>query len=204
MEFLYRISKAILYPFESFWYNYYFVEGKGNVPKNGPGIAAIEEHGHFMDPVHFAVKYPRVTRFLATKNLFEIPIMGKIAGWFGAIPVDRLNLKPSTIRKSLKVLKDGEYLGMFITGTTRQYRRDGTPIGPKRGAADLALKAVERGIPVQISPVLLRGTRGMYKRWYLPFKRKLSMKVGEPIDPSEYDSVDELTDAIWNSIQKLK
>ena len=207
MDLLYRISKAILYPLESLWHNYYSVEGKENVPKEGPLIAAIGGHGNVFDPIHVAIKYSRVLHFMATKYLFEIPIIGTLAKWVGAFPVDRLNFKPNTIRKSLKILGEGDAIGVFITGTTKQYRRDGTSIGPKPGTADIAFKAVERGIPVQISPVLLEGTYHMYKwkgRGYLPFLRKLKMKVGETIDPSDYDSVDELTDAIWNSIQELK
>lgn len=206
MELLYRISKGILYPFESAWHRYFRVEGKENVPREGPLIAAIDEHGHFFDPVHVAVKYPRILHFMATKYLFETPIIRKLARWFGAYPVDRLNLKPSTIRESLDILKEGEALGIFITGTTKQYRSDGiTPVSPKGGAAGIALKAVEKGISVKISPVLLEGTRDMYQcGGRMPFRRRLRMKVGETIDPSEFDSVDELTDAIWNSIQELK
>ena len=201
MNLLYRTTKAILYPIESIWHNNYSIQGKEYIPKKGPVAFLVGGHACHMDPVHIGFKYPREVHFMAKKELFKNPVMDKLISGYNAFPINREEVERKTLDYTLDLWDKGETVLIFIEGTRTLY---GELLSPKKGPAFMALQAVKRGIPVQICPGLFQGSFHMYPAGFVPFLKTLKLKIGETIDPSEYDNVGELTDAVWNSILELK
>ena len=91
------------------------VRGKYHLPKKGPYVIASNHFSDY-DPLFFSYGIQKPINFIAASDqeldwwLVWAPI---IYGW---IPVDRQNLSPSTIKRSLEVLRRGELLGIFPDG----------------------------------------------------------------------------------------
>ena len=190
----YERTVKLFAPINRAWHNYHF-EGVQNVPMEGANIVAIGGHSSLVDTLHVPLTYPRELRFMANEIAFNLPVISNLLKKYGTIPVNRKRLGIKTLKTILDYLEQGEGIGVFIEG-----RLDEGLTVPKKGAAYLALKAVEKGIDLKITPVLFQGSHHMYPAGLIPFLKTLSLKVGTNIDASKYDSVDELTDAIWNSI----
>jgi 1-acyl-sn-glycerol-3-phosphate acyltransferase len=91
------------------------VRGVENVPASGPVILACN-HRSYLDPP--ALCYcPRRIRFMAKRELFEIPVLAPLIRTLGAYPVDRQGSPQAAIKQSLGVLKAGGTIGIFPEGT---------------------------------------------------------------------------------------
>ncbi|MGI9253664.1 MAG: lysophospholipid acyltransferase family protein, partial [Thermomicrobiales bacterium] len=58
------------------------VEGAENIPVSGPLLVA-SNHVHNLDPVILAAAFPRELHFMAKKELFETPVLGRVIAWLG-------------------------------------------------------------------------------------------------------------------------
>lgn len=124
------------------------VEGRENIPREG-GVIIAANHISYLDPPLLGAVLPRRATFMARKGLFEIPVLS----WAikqTAIPVDREKPQPSTMKESVKRLKNGEVIVLFPEG-----RRSDTG----------ELLEAKRGIGMVVSlsnapivPVLIVGT----------------------------------------------
>ncbi len=171
--------------------------GLENLPQEGSFILCLN-HCSALDPLYICAHIPkdRTVHFLAKKELFANPLLGKVMRAIHAIPVDRGNADLSAVRASMQVLKDGESLGIFPQGTRS---RDNSPTPMMSGASMIALRA---GVPV--IPAYIDGP-------YRPFKR-MDVRLGAPLDFSDFgrrcdkDTLDAATrriaDAVW-SLQNL-
>jgi 1-acyl-sn-glycerol-3-phosphate acyltransferase len=91
------------------------VRGIENVPRDGPLIVACN-HLSYLDPP--ALCYcPRHIRFMAKRELFEIPLLAPLIRALGAYPVDRHGSPRAAIKESLGVLQAGGAIGIFPEGT---------------------------------------------------------------------------------------
>jgi 1-acyl-sn-glycerol-3-phosphate acyltransferase len=84
------ISKIILRPGISLMMGLDFA-GLDNIPRQGPVILAAN-HLSYMDifaVARFADRAGRYPVFLAKSTLFKIPVLGRILGWLGQLPVYR-------------------------------------------------------------------------------------------------------------------
>ena len=168
--------------------------GEENVPKEG-GYILCGNHTHALDGPVVVATMKRKVRFMAKKELFK----NKIFKWFaqdvfGAFPVDRGKKDLESIKVALKVIKDGDILGIFPEGTRRGLEKNGKV---KNGAAHLAVRTGAKIIPV--------GIQGNFK----PFT-KVTLNFGKPLDFSEYSSkniekeeLDEISKIIMNNIIQL-
>ena len=92
------------------------VTGKWHLPKSGPCVIACN-HFSYYDPLYFTYAVQKPINFIAASDqevewyFIWAPI---IYGW---IPVNRQALAPSSIKKALKVLNQGEILSIFPEGT---------------------------------------------------------------------------------------
>ena len=91
---------------------------------------------------------------MAKAELFKIPVVGHVIALSGAFPVHRDKTDRIAIRTALRLLKEGQVVGIFPEGTRSH---SGEMLKPHLGAAMLALKS---GAP--ILPVALSGTRGVW------------------------------------------
>lgn len=86
---------------------------------------------------------------MAKKELFEIPVFGKLITSLGAYPIDRSRGDVGAIRRSVAILREGRALAMFPEGT----RNFEGKVGAQAGVALLATLA---GVPVL--PAYIGGT----------------------------------------------
>ena len=114
------------------------------------------------------VSTPHRMMALAKKELIEIPVLGGLLRCLGAVPVDRKNVSPSTIKEVVRRLKGGEKLLLYPEGT-RNRRQDEVSMSTLKNWA--AFFALTTGVPV--IPILLDKRPKVF--------RKNIFMVGRPI-----------------------
>lgn len=156
LKFLVRIILVVVRRWE--------IEGAENIP-DSDGVVLVANHVSYWDPVVVICAFKRKVYFMAKAELFKIPVVGYVVGISGAFPVRRDRTDRNAIRTALRLLEEGEVVGVFPEGTRSH---SGEMLKPHLGAAMLALKS---GAPVL--PVAVSGTRG--------FWGKIRVRVGRPI-----------------------
>lgn len=125
----------------------YEVEGKENIPKKG-GFILIANHMSNYDPCVLGITCPRAICFLAKKELF----CTKFKDWglkqLKAFPLDRNITDMNALKNCIRLIKEGEALGIFIQG---KRVKEGERADAKGGAAFFALKSGCDVIPAHIS-----------------------------------------------------
>ena len=136
------------------------VEGLENVPESG-GIIICANHMSARDPIVIASACKREIKFVAKKELFSVPIIGKIIKTFGAIPLDRAHNDVSAIRTSIAYAKAGYAVSIFPQGHRFPgVNPKGTPT--KNGASMVAHHAMCDVVPVCIK--VKKFKYGIFKR----------------------------------------
>lgn len=111
------------------------------------GVVLCPNHGHWIDPIFISVMLKRQVHWMGKKELFQNPVLSKIFHALGVIPVDRQGNDIQAVKNSLKVLKKGEILGIFMEGTrVKEYN----PENAKSGAVMIGEKANVPFIPIFI------------------------------------------------------
>lgn len=153
------LVKSILSPL-------YRIEVKGleHFPKDG-GVLLCSNHIDNLDPPVVGISAPRPVSFMAKEELFNVPVLGKLLPDLRAFPVKRGMSDREALRKGLKVLKQGDVLGLFPEGTRSKTGQIGKGLA---GAGFFALRSEAYVVPCAII--------GPYK----PF-RKLKVVFGPPI-----------------------
>ena len=104
---------------------------------------------------------------MAKHTLFGIPVVGYFVRAYGAFPVNREKADLSAIKTALRILKDGEVLGIFPEGT----RVKGEKVSdPKGGIAMFSWKTKAPVVPVHLE----------YRRRF-HFLNHIEVTIGEPI-----------------------
>ena len=151
----------------------YRVEGAERVPREGAFIL-VANHLHNIDPIVVAVSCPRPVHFMAKRELFAIPVVGRVIRAVGAFPVDRGKMDRSALRRAEAILAQGVGLGMFPEGTRS---RTGALAPAMPGAGMLALRSDVPIVPVAVtgSDTLPLNGRGR-GRWH----RGVRVQIGQP------------------------
>ncbi len=118
------------------------VFGAENVPATGRLIVACN-HISYFDPPLLGCLCPRRIRYMAKKELFEIPVLGAMIRALGAYGVDRQGSATGAIRRSLQVLESGGAIGIFPEGR----RSPKGPAAPQTGVALLASLSAAPVVP---------------------------------------------------------
>ncbi len=145
------------------------VNGKENVPKEGPLVLCSNHISNF-DPIILGITFPRPIIFMAKKELFNNKLLGQLIKALGAFPVDREGSDIGAIKTSLRVLKQGQVLGIFPEGTRTQ-KMDLDNVKP--GVALICIKSKTPVIPVFIE--------SKYRLF-----SKVVVNIGKPIYFDEY------------------
>lgn len=147
------------------------VTGLENVPTEG-GMIMCANHIHWNDCLFLAARIP-VRRFiyLAKAEVFSNKLFKLVLGekGLGAIPINRGQADLAAIRAALKVVADGDALGIFPQGTRS---RDNTPTPMLNGVSMIAMRA-----NVPIIPVYIDGPYRLFRR--------ADVRIGKPIDISD-------------------
>jgi 1-acyl-sn-glycerol-3-phosphate acyltransferase len=121
-----------------------------NVPKKGGAILCANHIGQ-MDMFFIGYKLKRLVHYMAKEELFKVPLLGAFIRYFGAFPVRRGTGDISAIKTALKLLEEGNIVGILPEGT-RTKGKNMNDIKPKPGIVMIAIKA---GVP--IIPVAIEG-----------------------------------------------
>jgi 1-acyl-sn-glycerol-3-phosphate acyltransferase len=122
------------------------IEGAELMPATGPVILCMN-HESILDIPAVAVASTRPITFMAKRELFRHPTVGRAFGRMGAFSVDRELFDLRAIRIGLEVVRGGEVLGMYPEGT----RKPGTLLPFLPGAPWLALVTGAALLPCAIS-----------------------------------------------------
>lgn len=138
------------------------------MPKTGPFIYA-SNHKSFFDPPIVGSTTPREIHFAAKKELFDVPVMGKVIRYLNSVPVKRKGFEREALVRLGEVLEKGGAIIIFPEGT--RYLDDKLH-PPKAGVALMAMK-----YKVPIVPVFISGSATIRKQ---VFKRNLTVTYGKP------------------------
>ncbi|WP_291473495.1 1-acyl-sn-glycerol-3-phosphate acyltransferase [Corynebacterium sp.] len=162
-----------------------FARGLDKIPSEGPVILA-SNHLAVMDSLYLPLLSKRQITFLAKKEYFTTPgFAGGIQKWFfssvGQVPIDRgdKDQQDAALHTALKVLAEGDPLGMYPEGTRSP---DGRLYRGKTGMARIALESGAMVYPVAMIDTQKANIAGS---WLLrPYR--IGVVVGDPVDPADF------------------
>ena len=141
----YRFVYYLMYPITHLFFPVRY-HHRERLPETGP-MMICASHSHIVDPLLlvYLLGWRRPLRFMAKKELLDMPILGAILRGIGSFGVDRGHADMGAIRASMDVLKNGGILGIVPEGTRRQESGEG-----KNGAVMIAARTGARIVPVYI------------------------------------------------------
>ena len=125
--------------------------------------------------------------FMAKKELFNFRLFKTILMNLGAFPVDRTKTDIDAIKTSLKILNEGDVLGIFPEGTRNKTDKILLPF--KNGAIKLSHKT-----NVPIVPFGISGSYG--------FRSKIGLNIGKSINFNTF-SVDDENKYLEEKVKEL-
>ncbi|MCR4683595.1 MAG: 1-acyl-sn-glycerol-3-phosphate acyltransferase [Clostridiales bacterium] len=151
--------------------------GRKNEPKISDGPYAVcSNHMNAVDPIVICdVLRHQQPRYMAKKELFSKPVLGKVIKMLGAFPVDRSGRDAGALIRSVRMIENGCSIGVFPQGT----RRPG--IHPSKTEPRAGIGVICEHSHVTVLPVFLK-TRG----YRMKFLRPVHVYVGKPISYDEY------------------
>lgn len=170
-KFFYRILRIIVLGVFKICYKVH-IDGAENAPKKGSYILA-SNHRSNLDPVFVALKVAVPSSYMAKEELFQ---GNKFFVWLikfmGAYPVKRGSGDTSVITDSIGYLQEGRNVLVFPEGTRSKDGKLG------KGKSGIALIAALAQVPVVPIGIYTKGEK-------IEFRKKVYVKYGKPIMPSE-------------------
>lgn len=184
------------------------VVNKENEPDEG-GCVVVANHISAADPIIVCYTFRKhQVHFMAKKELFGIPIFGRLIKMLGAFPIDRGGSDVGAIKNAVAVVEEGKTLGIFPQGH-RYPGVDPRETKVKNGAALIASRTQAPIVPVYIWHKNNKG--GPFRRTYVIIGEKIPFEslgysrdengeyaritsimfdkvcsLGESFDPKEY------------------
>lgn len=199
-----KFWRKIIYRFIPFCFLYPFfklfgrleVEGINNIPGKG-GILIAANHLSYIDPPLLATIIPGGCVFMAKHNLFKIPVLKHIIGYY-AFPVNRQKPNVSAIKAALTMLTGGRIVVIFPEGS----RRIGDDTLPFKNGIGLISVLSEK----KVIPALIEGSDKLLPpNKFIPRPGKLRVIFGKPLDLSrEGTDYTRISHKIMDSIKNLK
>lgn len=94
------------------------IQGGENIPEGGCILAS--NHTSLTDVLVLSASVGgRQIRYMAKSELFRIPLFSKLIRALGAYPVNRGGTDVRSIKTAVRLVEDGEMLGIFPQGTRR-------------------------------------------------------------------------------------
>ncbi|CCQ96447.1 1-acylglycerol-3-phosphate O-acyltransferase [[Clostridium] ultunense Esp] len=191
---LYRIGKRLVPPLISFYHRVeVFGRERFNPRRN---YVVVGNHVSIIDPIYIAAFYPGILHFMAKKELFVKPFLRWLLTRLGAFPVNREAADLGAIKKALRLLKEGESIGLFPEGT-RAEKWDERAF--KQGASYLAIKGATPVLPV----IIFGSQKALPKGSKTLRPAKIRLLYGEPLFPMPEEGVDEFGMRIRKAMESL-
>jgi 1-acyl-sn-glycerol-3-phosphate acyltransferase len=118
--------------------------------------------------------YPRQLHYMSKVELFNSTLSRWVLKHGGSFPIDRRDPSPSSIKSAIGMLRHGEIILIFPSGT-----RSKENIAFKRGAATIAVRA---GVP--LVPAFFEGPKQMHVA-HLLHRPPIRVTFGSPIPTSD-------------------
>lgn len=171
------------------------VYNKEKVPKNKGYVLACTHTG-WVDILWLGVSLlPTKIHYMAKKELFKTKFLKWLMEGLNAFPVDRDNPGPSSIKHPRKLIKDGEIVGIFPSGTRTT---EEAPL--KRGAVTIATYAK--------SPIIPAAYVGPNNFKELLKRQKPKLIFGDPIYLSneipKKEAIEVMMDDLNNALRNLQ
>lgn len=171
------------------------VEGKENVPKEGAFILCGNHVSFIQVPIIVLFTPRKDVKFIAKSELFNNKILAWLGYLFDVIPVKRGKQDVDSMKKSLKVLANGNILGLFPEGTRNGMKKK---VKVKNGASFMALKTGAKVLPVGIKVV----KKGPFSKIIVNFGKTLDYSSKKSKMP-EKEVLEQTTTEIMDTIVKL-
>lgn len=155
----------------------------------------MSNHVSNLDPPVFVPNIPGRCSVLVKKEVFRVPIFGRVLKMAEMVPVDRSNRESAieSVRAATEVLRRGLNMVIFPEGTRST---DGRLLPFKKGPFHMAIEA-----GVAVIPVTLLGTSECWPKGTWAIRSgKATVIFHPPIEPSRVVDRDELMAAVRQSI----
>ena len=162
------------------------IVNKDNIPKDGP-IIFVGNHKHNYDFISLISATKRTVHFLAKKELIDKH--GWLFGRLGIIPVDRSTKNSEAVDTAVKMLKNGEVVGIFPEGTFNKTEYVIKPF--KYGAVKIACVSNATIVPFAIT--------GEYRI----FRKGLKIEFGKPFKICDKQDLTKENIKLMNEVIKL-
>lgn len=155
------------------------VEGSEHVPAQGSALLAINHTGYYdfiFSGAAANLRGGRLTRFMAKKEIFDVPVVGTLVRMMKHIPVNRA-AGAGALDEAIKHLQQGQLVGIFPEATiSRSFEVKEL----KSGAVRIAQQADAPLIPVAVwgsQRVWTKGLKRDIGRSHIP----VWIRIGEPV-----------------------
>lgn len=138
------------------------VYGTENIPESGRLVLCCN-HLNLIDPVMLAFSFNRPINFIAKKQLFSKPILGKLLIKLGCIPVDRENADFEMFRMAAAVLEAERPVGIFPEG------RRGNGEIMAEGKAGIGMISMRSCAPILPAAIWYPKKAGLFRRTIISF-----------------------------------
>jgi 1-acyl-sn-glycerol-3-phosphate acyltransferase len=155
----------------------------------------MSNHVSNLDPPVFIPTIPGRCSVLVKKEVFRIPIFGKVLRMAEMVPVDRSNRDAAieSVRAAADVLRRGLNMVIFPEGTRST---DGRLLPFKKGPFHMAMEA-----RVAVIPVTILGTDDCWPKGTWAIKPGKTQVIFHPaLEPGDFADRDELMIAVRQSI----
>ncbi|HEX6972453.1 MAG TPA: lysophospholipid acyltransferase family protein [Limnochordia bacterium] len=176
------------------------VEGADHVPARGPVIVA-GNHVSLLDPVLIGATCHRPIEFMAKRELFAYPVLGRLLHHLGAFPVDRSRPGRTPLQRAIDILQSGGAVGIFPEGKRNHHT---SLFPPATGVGWLAIRTRCPVVPVALSGF------DPSTMWCWPIRGRLRVRYGPPLSfpPERYPRTDRLwrlaaTDDVVRALRAL-
>lgn len=178
------------------------IKGKTNLKKVKGGAVTVMNHVHPMDctMVKLAV-FPRPIYFASLKHNLELPFVGWLIRFCGALPIPTCRGRLVWFMKQLKSgIRKGDLVHFYPEGMlVRNYE------GLREFCTGAFYTAVHSGCPVIPMVLVSFHPRGIWR--LARGKRRMQLSIGEPQYPDsklpQKESVIELKDRTWKIMQEM-
>lgn len=210
---IYSLLKNIVKVAINVYFKKVHIEGKENIPINGPFLIVANHPSSFLDPISIAILVKQKISFLAGGFMFKNKFIASILRGLNMVAIHRAQDNPGMLSNNddvfkdcYKKLSDKGAIMIFPEGTSEMERRLRKI---KTGAARIALGAEKENnydLSVMILPVGLNYSKSSR------FRSEMFINIGTPISvldykaahqKDEFHAVQELTQNIENKIRDL-
>jgi len=172
------------------------LDGAENVPPSGAFIL-VSNHINWKDPPWMEFALGRAIRYMAKRELFEVPVIGYVLRGIGAFPVRRGEADRGALQLALAVLAAGQPLGYFPEGHRSE---SGQLLRGRPGVAFIAQHSAARIIPFAVTG----SKRARLGRFW---RRDIVLRAGQPFHVRDLglssDDPQAIADAIMRRIADL-